>query len=301
MSPFKGNVTGAIVSEQEVREDASAGANASASASYKLSYAREKADERKPFTVHAERHLYKPGEEVNVEGSIWASLVEDITGNNTSVILNVTDNKGNVTLGQEEVEIDEDGAFSTSFELPNDAELGSYSIDAMIKVDASLLDTLNASVKSKLATSARFEVVSSNAFAANAEGKTFEVNIASNSTVDSFEFSQEERKVSFRVEGETGTKGIAQVTLPKELLSGDMMVTIDGRAVAEDSNDVIVTSDTLTEMTLEINYPHSEHIVEISGTNVVPEFPMSIIIAAAAIGSVIAATSIVTRRNRPVS
>jgi hypothetical protein len=181
--------------------------------------------------------------------------------------------------------------------LPDDAELGSYSVNAAIEVEASVLDTLSANVKSKLVTSARFEVVSSNAFSVNAEGKDFEVNIASNSTVDNFEFNQGEKKVSFKVEGETGTKGVTQVTLPKELLSGEMVVSIDGRVIAENSNDVIVTSDTSTEMTLEINYPHSEHTIEISGTNVVPEFPISVIVMAAAIGSVIATVTIVTRKR----
>jgi MG2 domain-containing protein len=295
-SPFKGNVTGSIVSEQQ-DENAKAGANMSSSASYMSSYPKEGADERRPFIVHSEKHLYKPGEEVNVEGNIWVSLIDDIGGDVTTVTLNVTDNKGNMTVNQEEVEIDEDGAFSATFALPVDAELGSYSINAMIEAEASVLDTLSANIKSKLDTSARFEVVSSNAFAVKAEGKDFEVEVASNSTVDNFKFSQEEKKVSFRVEGETGTRGVAQVTLPKELLSGEMVVSIDGRVLAEDSNDVIVTSDTATEMTLEINYPHSEHTVEVTGTNVVPEFPVSMVVMAAAIASVIATISIVTRKR----
>lgn len=294
-SPFKGNVTGAIVSDPD-KENARA--NMSSSASYKTSYPKERADDRRPFTMHSENHLYKPGEDVTIEGSIWTSLVEQIgDGEISSVTLNVTDNKGNMTAEQEEVDVDGDGMFSTTFTLPDDAELGSYSVNAVIEVEASVLDTLSANVKSKLVTSARFEVVSSNAFSVKAEGKDFEVDIASNSTVDNFEFNQGEKKVSFRVEGETGTKGVTQVTLPKELLSGQMVVAIDGRVIAENSNDVIVTSDTSTEMTLEINYPHSEHTIEISGTSVVPEFPISVIVMAAAIGSVIATVTIVTRKR----
>jgi hypothetical protein len=289
-------VTGAIVSQQQ-NENANAGANMSSSTSYKPSYLKERADERMPFTAHTEKHLYKPGDQVRVEGSIWSSLIDDIGGDVTIVMLNVTDNKGNATVDQEEVEVDGNGGFSATFALPEDAELGSYSLDAMIEVEASVLDTLSANIKSKLDTSARFEVVSSNAFAVNAEGKDFEVEVASNSTVDNFAFSQAEKKVSFRVEGETGTRGVAQVTLPKELLSGQLMVSVDGRAVAEDSNDVIVTSDTATEMTLEINYPHSEHTIEITGTSVVPEFPITFLVMAAALGSIIGILGAKTRGN----
>jgi len=46
--------------------------------------------------------------------------------------------------------------------------------------------------------------------------------------------------VVFHVEGETGTRGITQVTVPKAMLSGEMAVMIDGKAVSSDSNDVIV-------------------------------------------------------------
>jgi hypothetical protein len=292
-SPFKGNVTGAIVSEQG---SDNARANMSSSASYKSSYPSEKADERRPFTVHSENHLYKPGDDVIVEGLILASLIDQIGGDVGAVTLNVTDNKGNVTA-EEDAELDDNGEFSVTFSLPDDAELGSYSIDAMIEVEASILDTLDASIKSKLETSARFAVVSSNAFAVNAEGKNFDVEIASNSTVSAFEFKQQEKKVAFRVEGETGTRGVTQITIPKALLSGEMMVSIDGNVIPPESSDVVAIVDTEEGMTLEINYHHSEHTVEVSGTNVVPEFPVSMIIMAAAIGSVIATVSIASRRK----
>ena len=292
-SPFKGNVSGAIVSEQG---SDNAKANMSSSASYKPSYPGEKADERRPFTVHSENHLYKPGDDVTVEGSIWTSLIDQIAGDVGTVTLNVTDNKGNVTA-EEDAELDDNGAFSATFSLPDDAELGSYSIDAVIQVDASILDTLDASIKSKLETSARFEVVSSNAFAVNAEGKSFEVDIASNSTVSAFEFKQQEKKVTFVVEGQTGTRGVTQITIPKALLSGEMMVSIDGNVIPPESSDVVAIVDTEEGMTLEINYHHSVHTVEVSGTNVVPEFPVTMIIMAAAIGSVITTVSIVSRRR----
>ena len=296
-SPFKGNVSGAIVSEQgQSNVGANMSSSSSSSASYKPSYPSERADDRRPFTVHSENHLYKPGEDVTVEGSISASLIDQIGGEVSTVTLNVTDNKGNVTA-EEDAEVNDDGEFSATFALPVDAELGSYSIDTMIEVEASVLDTLNANIKSKLETSARFEVVSSNAFAVNAEGRNFEVDIASNSTVKDFAFEQQDKKVSFVVDGETGTRGVTQITIPKALLSGEMMVSIDGKAIPPESSEVVAIANTEEGMTLEINYHHSEHTVEVSGTSVVPEFPVSMIVMVAAIGSVIATVSVVTRKR----
>ena len=270
--------------------------SAEAKTMYKPTYPTIKADSRNSFTVQSENHLYKPGEEVTVKGSIWTNLLAEF-GDAKVVTIEVTDNKRTVVATQD-ADINNQGDYTITFTLPEDAELGAYTIESMIQVEADLLGTLSADVGAKLETSAKFVVISPEAFAVNAEGKDFEVHIASNSTsVREFAFAQAEKKVSFEVEGVNGTQGIAQVTLPKELLSGQMVVSIDARAVAEESNDVIVTSDTATEMTLEINYPHSEHTIEITGTNVVPEFPVSMAVMAAAIGSIIAGVTVAGKKG----
>ena len=262
---------------------------------YKPAYPMAMADSRNSITIHSDKHLYKPGEEVTVKGSIWASLLADLGGDIDLISIQVSDNKGTVVAG-EDAGIESDGEYSMNFTLPQDAEQGAYTMNATIEADADLLGTLDASVAARLKSTAKFEVISPMAFAVNAEGRNFDVNIASNSSsVKAFAFEQAEKKVSFKVEGETGTTGVAQVTLPKELLSGELVVSIDGRAVAEDSNDVIVTSDTASEMTLEINYPHSEHTIEITGTSVIPEFPISMMVMAAAIASVVGIFAVATR------
>jgi len=258
---------------------------------YKPAYPTVKADSRNSLTLHTDKHLYKPGEDVTVEGSIQTSVLADL-GDIELVTIKVTDNNGAV-IEEDEADVDSDGMFEMTFTIPENGRQGAYTVNASIQAEADLLDTLDASVSAQLSKSIKFAVVSPVAFAVKAEDKDFEVDIASNSTeVRDFAFEQGEKKVSFTVEGETGTRGVAQVTLPKELLAGQMTVSIDGRMVAEDSNDVIVTSDTATEMTLEINYPHSEHTIEIVGTSVVPEFPATMLVMLGALGSVIAAITV---------
>jgi uncharacterized protein YfaS (alpha-2-macroglobulin family) len=233
---------------------------------YKPEYPQASADSKSSVVLQTDKRLYKPGEKVTIDGSVWANLLTQLGEEVSGITIQVSDNRGSV-VANETAEISDDGEYSTSFTLADDARLGSYTINTNIDVEANLLAQLEASLAAKIKASSRFEVVSPMGFAINAEGKEFDVDIASNSSsVTEFAFEQAEKKVSFKVEGETGTKGVAQVTLPKELLAGQLMVTIDGRAVAEESNDVIVTSDTATEMTIEINYPHSEHTIEITGT-----------------------------------
>ena len=47
-----------------------------------------------------------------------------------------------------------------------------------------------------------------------------------------------------------------------------MMVLIDGEVVAAESNDIIVKSNTETDAMFGINYSHSKHTVEVTGTPV---------------------------------
>ncbi|MGH9992058.1 MAG: MG2 domain-containing protein [Nitrososphaera sp.] len=274
-----------------------AGKSEEAKTMYKPSYSGAQADSKNTLTIQPSKHLYKPGEEVTIEGSVWTNLLAQL-GDTHIVTVIVTDNKGNV-VADEGAELDSDGNYSMTFMLLEDAELGAYTINATIQADVEVLDTLEAGLSAELNNTVKFVVVSPVAFAVKAENRDFEVDIASNSSnVKEVAFEQAEKKVSFKVEGETGTRGVAQVTLPKELLSGQMVVSIDGRVIAEDSNDVIVTSDTATEMTLEINYPHSEHTIEITGTSVIPEFPISTLVMASAIGSLVGTLALKARFSR---
>jgi plastocyanin len=270
--------------------------SAEAKTMYKPAYPKMTADSRNSFTVHSEKHLYKPGEEVKVEGSIWSGLLAQIGGGVELVTVQVTDNKGSI-ISNQNVLLSSQGEYSAVFTLPSDAELGAYTIDSKVQVKADLLGTLGADVDAKLQTTAKFVVVSQKAFAVEAEGKDFDVGIASNSTVSNFQFEQEARKVSFIVEGETGTQGVTQITIQKPMLGGQMTVMIDGEVVTPESNNVVVTSDTNSEITLEINYHHSEHTIEVTGTNVVPEFPVSMAVMAAALGSIVAAVAVASKRK----
>ena len=201
-------------------------------------------------------------------------------------------------VAEQQAQANSSGEYSTSVELPADAE-GDYSTRSMLEVEASMLGLLNSEITAKLESSTTmFAVASSSTFDVTTEGgEEFQVEIASNSTVDSVELYQEAKMVTFRVDGATGTRGVTQVTVPKAMLSGEMMVMIDGQVVSSESNDVIVTSETSTETTFEINYSHSEHDVAVSGTNVVPEFPLATLVMAGAVGSIMVALAIAKKKG----
>ena len=248
----------------------------------KTSYDMVYAGSDNTLAVQTQRHLYKPGDAVSIEGIIWSGLSASVGGINT-VSVQVTDDGGNeIYTEKEQVN---NGEYSGSFELPTDAKKGAYTIHAKADVNAEVLSTLTLKMQAGLDSTTKFIVENPTAWAIKAGGHDFDVNITSDSDVTDVKFDEQAKKLSLGVQGETGTTGVTDITIPKSLLSGDLTVMIDGQVMA--SNDVVKTSDVQDETTLEINYHHSSHVIEITGTNAVPEFPISTVIMALAISSVI--------------
>lgn len=98
-----------------------------------------------------------------------------------------------------------------------------------------------------------------------------EILVSSNSTITNFQFSSTSKKISFSVSGSTGTKGFANITFPRSLLSGDLTVYLNGTPLVRDVNYTLVAN--ATHYGVNLNYLHSTHQVEIIGTEAIPEFP----------------------------
>lgn len=257
-------------SQDESHENSHASTNESEShGHYKNEYDKVSANSDDEFTVQAQRHLYKPGDGVTISGSLWSSLAASL-GNVTTVSIQVKDNGGNVVYDGKG-QIDANGQYSAEFQLPSDAKKGAYDVNVNADVSADVLNTLALKTKDTLESSTKIVVVSPNAMSIQAEGHDFDVQVASNSTsVTNLNFDEQNKKLSFTVQGDAGTKGVTEVTIPKSLLSGDLTVMIDGQAMAQ--SDVVETASTDSDTTLELNYHHSTHQIDIVGTNAIPEF-----------------------------
>jgi hypothetical protein len=262
--------------------------NAVVTSNYDLSYKEEDPGVTKPVTVELENHLYHPGESVEVHGFIWMDIVNRIDALDI-VKVEIKDNAGNVVARENATLVRSDGSYSTSLKLLDNAAKGTYAAESRVELAADALGIVQAITSATLQSSNQFAVAASQTYPVNAEGKTFTVSLASNSGINDFEFKQSEKRVSFFVEGEAGTEGVTEITIPKDLLSGDMSVFMDQNLINED--DVIVKSETNAATTFEINYHHSIHRMEVAGTNVVPEFPLaSLAIISGAIGVMLVLT-----------
>lgn len=268
----------------------SASATGEVTTMYSTSYPKIEADSDNSFTVQSEYRIYKPGDTVRIEGQMSSEMREETESDSVSV--DVMDASGEV-VANKSATVDGSGNYSVEIDLPANAEEGAYTADSTIEVSASVLGLLSADVVAQLESSTQFMVGSSASFDVEAStGDQFEVEITSNSNVSEVELDEEARMLSFTVEGETGTTGAAEVTIPKAMLSGEMTVLIDGQLVTAESNDVILKSETSADATFEINYMHSEHDVQVTGTNVIPEFPLAAIVMAAAVASVVGVVAV---------
>ena len=254
--------------------------------SYRTEYPMVEAEGDAGVTAQTEYRLYRPGDTVRVMGSVSEEMREELDSDTVTVQLTGAD--GSVAAEQEAT-IESNGEYEATVSLDSNAEAGEYSAGSKIVVQASLLGLLDAEIVAKLESpKTSFVVGAETSHEVEAEGgETFDIEIASNSNIGSVELNEGEKMLAFTVEGETGTKGVTEVTVPKAMLSGEMMVLIDGQAMSSTSSDVILKSETNADVTFEINYSHSEHTIEVTGTSVVPEFPVAAVVMAAAIASAI--------------
>ena len=114
-------------------------------------------------------------------------------------------------------------------------------------------------------------------------GETIKVDVNSSSTISEFALDEASMSVTFTVDGEDGTAGVTEISIGR-ILEGPYTVTIDGQVT---SNVEVTQAATSGEAIIRISYTHSTHEVVVTGTNVVPEFPLSMIGAIAGVLGVV--------------
>jgi hypothetical protein len=124
---------------------------------------------------------------------------------------------------------------------------------------------------------------------------TYLISTFSNSTILDLAFSQAESKLSFTVDGLSGTSGFCEITIPSELMSGTFSLYKDDLPLVE-TMDYIQTFNG-THYTFSLTYEHSTHMIEIVSTIVIPEL-RSIPLLLTFIIATITIIIVVNRRKR---
>jgi hypothetical protein len=109
-------------------------------------------------------------------------------------------------------------------------------------------------------------------------GESVQFSLGSSSEVSNIRFAEDEKQLAF-----TSSSGVTTISI-NSLLEGPYVVTVDG----EQTTDYGVYENQETgEKTMTVAYDEGTHETVITGTNVVPEFPISILLFVAAAMSVI--------------
>ena len=136
-----------------------------------------------------------------------------------------------------------------------------------------------------------------NHYSVSAGGQDFVVKLVINATARAFNTSAlvTLKKISYALEGITGTIGMSNITIPNAMLGGTYTVTVDGGLPQYSAPPV--TNGTHTS--LYFTCLHSAHTVEIIGTAAIPEFqPLLILLPLFAILTLLAVK--VSRKSRSV-
>jgi len=127
-----------------------------------------------------------------------------------------------------------------------------------------------------------------------ADGRAFSIGTWSNSSISNVQLNPHTKTLAFNVEGSSGTSGFCNVAILKELLwcnnPEDWIVIVDTTPVsAEITQDEDYTYIYFT-------YSHSQEIVYITGTHIIPEFSSLLVLPLFMIAALLAI--IASRRKR---
>ncbi len=104
----------------------------------------------------------------------------------------------------------------------------------------------------------------------------YPVIVDSNSALIGFQFNQTEKELTLEVSGTSGTGGFCDVVIPSSLLWGTFTLSIDGYQLVEGTEYNQTYNG--THYLFHISYIHSTHIIEIVGSDAIPEFPVFLIV-----------------------
>ena len=83
-------------------------------------------------------------------------------------------------------------------------------------------------------------------FNVSVENQTYPIIVTSNSTVTEFSFNATAKELNFKASGQTGTSGFCTISIPANLIWGDISVYKDGSPLVK---DVSILNPTMAHIT----------------------------------------------------
>ena len=131
-------------------------------------------------------------------------------------------------------------------------------------------------------------------FPVSVEDNSFLLSGNSSSNISDLIFVEELKEVQFTVQEESQTTGFCDIAIPNDLIWGELTVYNDDDMLTEDVD--YTQSSNGTHNILQITYNQGTHIIEIQGTEAIPEFPSFIILPVLTLTTL--ASAIIFKRRR---
>jgi len=129
-------------------------------------------------------------------------------------------------------------------------------------------------------------------------GGNYDVPILTNSTLTSFAFDPGAKQITLAVTGRAG-EGFCNVTIPRKLIDAskisDWAVTFDGKLLTAGQFSITQNAEYVF---VYLNYTHSEHVIAIRGTQLIPEYQPAVLLIVLAIPLIVTAIIAVKKRRK---
>jgi parallel beta-helix repeat protein len=106
------------------------------------------------------------------------------------------------------------------------------------------------------------------------DNMNFPISFVSNSTISAFNFDQANKEIAFNIIGPANTTGYFNISIPLSLLSGSWTTRLDGTYGTQE----VTMTQNQTFTTFFLSYDHNSHNIQIIGTNVIPEYPTTLMV-----------------------
>ena len=114
------------------------------------------------------------------------------------------------------------------------------------------------------------KIIEKLSFNVTVEDTNYAIETSNNSSVSDLTFNLDLKRLRLSVDGETGTAGFCNFSVPAELMSGDFSLYLDDVALVEGVDYTELYNG--INYLFNVNYIHSSHILELFSTSVVPDF-----------------------------
>ncbi|MGQ0795613.1 MAG: PEFG-CTERM sorting domain-containing protein [Nitrosopumilaceae archaeon] len=204
---------------------------------------------------------YDPGSDIVIKGKY---TVGGFIQRNATILVEIHDPQNNLVVSNSKL-TDENGRFFLATKIPSMVNGGVYKASASLQAGGT-------SASGQPIGNEFFYVRGPSNYKLIAEDKDSNFSISSNSSSYEPFFMKKSKTLALLVNGKDGTTGQMELLIPHSMLDGDLKAYINTQF-----NYSLQKNTTHSIINLDYSHKDSPLVIEITGTTIIPEFPIVIL------------------------